>query len=281
MVTAVGCRVDKEVITELVIGICHALPSDVSRKAVRESLLHLVGQILTPADLRTVAWRLAGNVDQLREARPVLPWDMTHELEWVPMQITDAKRWGISTKRGPSYGVSFKLRALAGLPCPNLFEVFWSHRACAILAARLGFDLRDPDKTYGYANPFQMVGCKFYARFTPRPQNKFSPFDEVARASESPTILTWNRRLTASRHPANRKCPRNFPTTQPCFRCSAGLESCPIALHSRDYVSRTCPRCSEKKWFDPGHPSDVCIECSFRKNLPEREKTPAANPATS
>lgn len=269
LLECLGIPVDSEVLGRLCMGMLEDLPSSVDSAALRKSLLGLVGQTLSVRELRHWCWRIVGNMSELIEGRPVMPWLGTRRDEWVPMQIVDGRRWSIRTKRGQSVGTQFKLRALAGSPCPNLFDVFWSRRACSVIASRLGFNLRDVEKPYAYCQAQQLVGCRFYAKFTAQAKS-YAPFTEIHPAKDTPAIWKWNRELIGGREPIKRKCPRNFPTNHPCYRCPIGIDKCQWATHAVTYVQKTCTRCQRRQWFDPSRSNEVCLECEYHSLFPEK-----------
>src|SRR5688572_19768697 len=51
-----------------------ALPSSVKFESIFGSVMSLVGVPLTPQVIKQTLWRLAGNLDKLREGIPATPW---------------------------------------------------------------------------------------------------------------------------------------------------------------------------------------------------------------
>lgn len=266
-----GVVVDVCALDQLCRGFQAELPRTVDMAALRRSLAELVGQTLDKRELVRLCWRVVGNLPELVEGRGLPIWrGRPLREEWVPLEILDGQRWAVKTKRSFFIGTQFRIRALAGSPCPDVFEVFWSNRAVAAVASRLGFTLKDPIKVYAYTHPMQLVGCRFYALFTPRAK-EYSPFTEICPAKQHTAIWDWNRALIAARAPERRKCPKNYATSRPCFRCHLGVNDCPLATHALTYTQRFCERCNKQAWFNPAHVSMICMDCQYQGLFPEKK----------
>lgn len=276
LIGCLGVPVDTNVLEQLCRGFQEVLPDAIDTFELRRSLTELVGRTLTSADLEELCWRIAGNLSELVEGRPILSWTgHVNREEWVPLQVIDAQRSAVRTRRGMAGGTQFRVQALAGSPCPHVFEIFWSHRSVAVLASRLGFNLRDVEKPYAYSHPGQLVGCRFYALFSTAARNH-ALFSEVSPAKNTAAIWTWNRKVIAAREPARRKCPRGYPTSRPCFRCHLGTDQCPLATHAVTYVKKFCTHCARESWFNPQCGGDLCMDCTYQGLFPESSNVQTA-----
>lgn len=225
------------------------LPQSVSRDAVFESLRVLAGTQLTPRDAKILAWRIAGNVDQLMAGKAVLPWTRQIRDEIVPVRV-ESMRYDT---RKDIKGYTLFCRALAGSPCPMLFPQFVSTRSCRAISRSLGFSKgRGP---YPFLNPQYITNLVFFAHIEAARSNDTPYFKQVSGSS---ALIAENRGKIEVRCRA-KPCPRGY--THTCLKCWVGYNDCPAGIHPQSLVQRECAQCLTQSFFEPDSGSLVCINC--------------------
>lgn len=243
------------------------LPGDLDYPTVYESCRHLAGVRLHPAAARLFAHRVAGNLPLLKRHRPVLPWSVPEDKEWVPLQVVSCKRRRNSRGR---LGGDFRLLALAGRPAGLYFVKWWSFRYCRYIAPELKFSrpvsrrARSPAR-YPFSALEQLVTLRFYGLIDPAECGPGEPgFQKVGTP---PSLAAWNRGQIRRRFRIDDgyECPDDRPRSFPCHNCPRGYSSCPAGTHARDYVQGFCKVCQDDAaLFDPDWPPGVCVFCQRR-----------------
>jgi len=239
------------------------LPADISYDVVFESVRYLSGRCLDPTISRRVAWRLAGNLPQLKSGQPVAKWAMQRVDEWVPVQILDAVTCR-DRKNKVAYQMTFLI--LAGTPCPMRITGVWGPRAARAIAIQLGFSR--PWGKYPYRSPYDLVGLRLLGLL------------EAARSRESPEfheiycgagMQNWNRKNVLKLRLRNdERCPNSF--TYACRQCAYGYDACRAATHPHTYVTAACNKCGQGAVLtDPTDPARLCLKCAEAVRLQPRE----------
>lgn len=165
-------KISGAAVNDICNDILPCLPATVSHSALFESIRVLAGIRLSRQEAKTLAWRLAGNIDKLVDGVPVLPWTQQMEDEIVPVCVENIRPM---YKRKKS-GFLFACRAVAGSPCPMLFTEFVSARSCAAISRTLGFSA--PFGPYPYSSALQFVNLLFNAHI------------EAGRSHTMPSFIT-------------------------------------------------------------------------------------------
>lgn len=226
-----------------------ALPDTVVQSAVFDSIRIYAGTTLQLPDAKALAWRLAGNVDQLVEGVPVLPWSGQVSDERVPVIVEAVTPF---TKKDAA-GVMLQCRAVAGSPCPMIFSQFLSSTSCAAVARTIGFSASWGP--YPYSNPLYFSKLLFFAHVEAEKSRTAPVFSKVSATS---SMVKMNREKIEVRCRA-RPCPKGYEHA--CAVCWVGHDNCYAAVHARTYVSRYCHTCNSDRFFDPAVKSDKCIQC--------------------
>jgi hypothetical protein len=243
--------------------IAKCLPEAISFDLILESLMDLAGVELTREHLKVIAWRIAGNVDRLRNFHPAVPWYRQCQEEYVPVQVVGLKR----QYRKKELRIEATLQTLAGTPVPLKITKTWSPKFFGLISKSMGFS--KPWGEYPYRNPLQVYGMRFYVLVEPRLCDSSGPkfeklwMDEDARSIRPSGCVRFNQELLKLRHRTRSQfeCPENYLPEFECHRCAVGRDRCPIAVHSRTFVTRRCPRCEKVAFFDPEVSERLCIDC--------------------
>lgn len=256
----VGQIVDGRGLDQLAAAIRKTLPADVTPDSVFESVRYIAGQPVTDVLAYQVAWRLAGNIPRLREGKPVTPWSVQHEDEWVPVQVMRCFSARDSRDRA---GHEFSFQVLAGTPCPMLIRSFWRSRVIRYVAYRVGFSSSWND--YPFQRPEQLVGLRFLAYIQQALSRSLPEFHEI----ECPqSLVSWNREhvLRLRLRVKGQKCPQGW--RHECHRCAIGYEECPAGTHALNYTVGNCNQCGNANApFDPEEHGLYCITCNQRNRL--------------
>jgi hypothetical protein len=246
-----------ETVKDLTSDLYGTLPPTVSYDAVFETCRGLAGQKLCLKTASELAWRIAGNLDNLISGLPVTPWGRQLTDEWWPVQIL---RLDPAYKRGRT-GFNVRFRALAGPYCPNIFEQFLSRPSCAVIARSIGFSRSRP-----YAHHSHLVNLRL------------SVYIEAARSVESPyfkevacsaTMRDYNSTLIDVRV-RNTPCPRDYAHL--CENCALGCGSCPAAIFQQDLVVKHCEKCESEQAFDLTRSDVICLSCWYHHRVSQYDK---------
>jgi hypothetical protein len=225
------------------------LPDSVSQPAVFDSIRALAGTKITKRMAADLAWRLAGNVEKLKDGIPVLPWTRQLEDELVPVRVEHIRPY----KRKNTPGYIFECRALAGSPCPMSFTQFFSSNSCRAISQTLGFSA--PWGAYPYTTAVHFVNLLFFAHVEAA-KSRETPF--FSKVSVSSSMFKENRARIEVRTRA-RPCPDQYEHS--CVHCWLGYDQCEFATHPRTYVTRYCDTCRSDGFFDPNDRGVMCIRC--------------------
>lgn len=238
------------------------LPGDVQYQVVLDSIRHLAGTKLHPKTARMEAWRLAGNLRQLKGQNPVKPWRQQEKPEWMPMQVVSCDT--LRTKRG-KLGAVFTARILAGTACTLLTEFFWTLRFCGYFSNSMGYTGRRGKHPFHKMEEF--YGLRFYGLAElPKPDEERQRFPVFRQVRVSSSLLKFNQNIIRMRDRVGFKCPEGYKCK--CFQCHVGADQCPAAVHPDTFVRELCDDCKRKTWFQPGTEAmGLCVGCKIKKAL--------------
>lgn len=238
---------------------------------VLRSLRDLRSGELTGRRLGDAAWRLAGNLPELRRDREVLPWAHQKIPEWVPAQVLSCE----PLARGPGgRRHRFRFQILAGSPCPRVASAVWGVRTCQFLARRFGFTRprRDGRNPSPFRAPEEFVTLRLRLLIERGVDVDGNPwFKRVG--FESPALVAWNReqlRFRARDEPGY-GCPFDQPRALPCFLCPVGWKECRVGTHRDTYASRPCTACGEDAAPFASSSADCCVNCERARHRGGRE----------
>ena len=246
-----------ETVKDFTSDIYRALPPTVSYDAVFETCRVLAGQQLCLKTAAELSWRIAGNLDNLINGRPVLPVGRQLVDEWWPVQIL---RLDPAYKRG-KHGFNVRFRALSGGYCPHVFEQFLSRPSCAVIAKSIGFSRARP-----YAHHSHLVNLRL------------SVFIEAARSAETPyfrevtcssSMRNYNSPLIDIRV-RNKPCPMDYAHL--CESCAVGSGTCPAAVFQKDLVIKHCDKCASEQAFDTTRSEEICLACWYHHRTTQYNK---------
>lgn len=225
--------------------------------ALGASMRYLAGLELTKKALFELAWRLAGNVERLRDGLPVHPWCRQEHVEWVPVQVV-ATRYAIQKKPHEKHGRAgrtMRFAVLAGSPCPMHLTQWWSNEKLNVVAYAVGFKRRPPMYKADHA---EIMSMRFLALIDPARSTREPGFYNVGCPS---SFLAYNRALIKKRRRIGFSCPEGFE--HQCHQCPLGVRSCEAACHTEDYEEKDCPACGRSWWFDTDRSfvNDNCVRC--------------------
>jgi len=260
------CVIDGEGLRDLTELVCGCLPKGIEEEFVFNSLRHLAGVRLDRNLLRTEAWKIAGNVRCLKAGNPVLPWRVQRFQEWVPLQVADCKL--MRTPKRKKLGVLFTFRVLAGRPCTELFDAFWSQRFCKFFAGHAGFG--SPWSDLRYERMEEFVRLRMYGLLIPADDDVENGFDgrelRVDQYFVNAYCLKFNKGLLKKRARHGFKCPENFQ--HKCHQCPVGYDRCVASVHPRTYEIHECDVCGERRHFDPMWVAlGICVDCQRKRDM--------------
>lgn len=247
---------------ELATALLSRLPADIPYDTLFESVRYLAGQQLTWEAGAQLAWRVAGNIPNLKKGVPVHPWTVQREDEWVPLQVLRATK---TRDRRNNYVFNMQFRVIAGTPCPMKINGVWSTRAAKAISNQLGFSR--PWGNYPYRSPYDLVGLRLVGMIEAARSRTAPEFHEIYC---SETLRKWNRdNVLKLRLRVGRKCPNNF--TFPCRQCAYGYDMCAAATHPKTYQMGECNKCGNADTlFDPADDSAICMSCAEKLRLQPR-----------
>lgn len=246
-----------------------ALPDNILRNTVHQSLIELLKQELTPQLLLDTCWRLAGNMEKLLDQQPVISWGIQRNYEWIPVQICDV----YTTKKYKQLVHSLTFQSLAGTVVPLKLFQHWSIKKTTYLATfrndkGLGFGFgRSHINSRGeqkgnslFYDIRQFYGLRCFLLIDPK-QSKTEPI--AVEVGHSSATMVYNRNLISGRDRLQNKCIRGLPDTVECFHCPYGTDKCALATHEFSFKKGKCPRCTKDGFFDPAEIElpGLCINC--------------------
>lgn len=258
--------------------IARFLPSSVFPQSVEESVEDLLGTRATGDVLRQTAWRLAGNLESLRNGVAVRVWQYQAYPEWVPAQIVRV-RFIRGGRRGTELGHEFSFRILAGSPAGVLTTQWWSRRKTAFLARyrnermqgfaflRMSYGETDDSPAFLYRDPRQLAQLRCLL-FLERQLSDTQPgFRELGFSS---SLHDWNRSIheRRARRLPETLCPFQLPKEYACHVCPFGWDQCRAAVHALTFEYRQCAECGDAEAaFNPEDGSKYCITCCEQRVL--------------
>jgi len=251
-------------VERLIADIRGCLPRSVRYDVVFESIRNLVGVQLDYGHAAQTAWRLAGNVHRLVQGRPAPLWAAQQEPEWVPLHAISGV---LGRNARGRLGYTYRLKILAGTPCPMVVTVFWSRQFLSFLARQVGFSA--PWQKYPYVHGTELVHLYFMGHIDPL-RSRFEPGFSEYGAPQS--MIKRNReRVLRLRKRFNEQCPYGW--THECHRCYKGYElrdnydGCPAGTHRLNYVRKLCLGCERDSYFDYDQSREKCITCLRKERL--------------
>lgn len=247
-----GIKPEGDQYKKLCLALTEALPGRFYSGTIEQSLLDVVGVELTAAVLNSVCWRLAANLQRLREFTPVPAWTRQIQPEWMPLHIAEVVK---KRRRDGLIRANVTCRVLAGSAASKTLRVSWSHGLCAGLAYDFGFS--KPYKSYPFVDVLQLTSMCFFGYFEPELCLEGPMFNKM-RISTSQrrrnTLLAQMRTLQHELYDCDKQLP--------CHLCHLGLDQCAKATHPRTHVLLRCESCGHESWHDPQTMSlGKCIDC--------------------
>jgi hypothetical protein len=250
-----------ETIRDVCRDVLAELPDAVSQPAVFDSIRALAGTRFTKQVSYALAWRLAGNLERLKNGQPVLPWTRQLEDELVPVCVEGVRPY----KRKTTSGYMLDCRAVGGSPCPMTFTQFFSQNSCRAISQPLGFSA--PWGAYPYTTASHFLNLLFFAHVEAARSRETPVFSTV---SVSSSMFQHNRALIEVRTRA-RPCPYAYEHS--CLHCWLGTDQCAFATHTRTYTARYCDACQTDAFFDPQDGGLLCVRCKHHANRPAESAT--------
>ena len=238
------------------------LSRDIEYVVLLESVRHLLPEQLTLKASNATAWRLAGNIKQLKGGIAVPPWTSQPAMEYVPLQVVQAVP---HRNQREESGFLMTFRVMAGSCCPAKIIRFWSRRFCGAVSRHIGFS-RSTGK-YPYHTAQQFMNLRLLGLIEPQLCRDGPSFRQIKGA-----FTEWNRELLRLRFHIE-PCPNKW--THPCHNCAVGYLDCPAATHKLTYVERFCEKCGNNAFFDEELSTDRCYRCEIRRRLARKHKPQA------
>lgn len=248
------------------------LPPGIRERAVRDSLVDLLGKSLDRPLLYQVAWRLAGNVPRLKRNQAATPWLHQRQTEKSPAVIVHVERLtrenGSASARQRETGGMVTFEVQAGTQTGMRLRKWWSTRFASRHRQALGFarlsrrpDNLPPGKPFlGFEDIRQLAHLRLSLRFTQESCKDGLDFDGFVCP---PAALEHNRKLLTLRARIEHPCPLGY--THSCHVCSVGQDQCRAACHPLTYTQKPCTGCQKQQaFFDPAIRREVCVECTAR-----------------
>lgn len=226
------------------------------RLLIQEMLKPYYGQPFTRPMLEHLCWRVAAGETSLQSFIPLLKDFVPGHSYWTPLRIDDV-RYTVPTKRGfPALALTFRIYwgPFAGLSFSQKIAESWVRHK---LRGDIGFPKYHP------VHPRELT-LAMVLGLIETPEGRPSLMEVHPEHS---SIVSSNRKLRKLRAEA---CPRDY--THPCHKCPVGYgvdphkHACPRATHYYSYVLRTCARCKQESFFDPGARVPFCLSCQARQN---------------
>jgi len=264
---------------KLVAGTFHAfvdklhksLPQPILRSTVQASVLDLLKKELTTRQLVETCWRLAGNLETLRDQEPARVWQRQTRFEWVPVQIMEAR----ALKREGRFYNRFVFQSQAGSIVPRRMVQHWSTRKTRYLtslrnASGYGFGFgkhrrNSRGEQMGrmlYLDVRQMYRLRCWLLLDPHRSGDEPVAFEIGHTGST---MSFNRELIRGRDRYESRCLKGYPTAPECHACIYGTDHCPLGTHRKTYTKGTCPMCKKEAYFDPLEEDnpELCLQCAF------------------
>ena len=220
--------------------------------ALRESMLEFAGQELTDDVYDSIAVKLAGGYDDIRQGKPVTAvTGVPKQGLWAPTKIVEMRFDAVRNNRpylkmtamvvvGPLAGRSFNQQ----MPAKSVVTGFAIH---------LGWK-----KWGGRPAHSELVQLVFTGKIV-NDKRKGLQIDEFKCTAQQ---LKVNKEIRDLR---DEPCVNNH--RYQCKTCPIGYSSCPRGTHRYTWVPRHCPRCrDDRAIFDPAQPNvKVCLVCRSKQ----------------
>lgn len=262
-----------EVFQQCVSAIASVLPSGIATPAIAGSLTRFAGSTLTRDDCDLIAKRLAGNLEQLRAARPVLSWFSPQQPEWVLAEILEIK---VVNYRGSRCN-KLTFDVITGSCAGYESQAFWSFNKLSVLAVKTqendthGFGLvsarftksGDLRSKYAFKDYRQLIGLHCYLLLDPARSKETPEFYTVGHTAGT---SAYNRRLLKRRTRELSPCILDATISYDCYACSAGRNKCSLAVRPLTHKRKVCVSCKQVGLVDPNDTeyTDVCMSCTFK-----------------
>lgn len=248
-----GCDLEGDLFEKFVADLTKALPKGISSTALYLSARVVMGAQLDLRGLYEFAWRLAGNIDRLKDDEAIIPWVAQPAIELMPVQVLS---YLATTTQTGTPSARFQLRVLAGRACPLKITKTWLNSFVSYVARReLGFTRRSG--SLPYHDPSEFVRLRFLANIDPTYCFDGRPgFDQIKRGA---SCLTWNKRILKLRQHSITPCPAGF--IHPCHSCWIGYDRCEAAVHPRTHEMQKCSGCGQESAQDSSLSEHICSTC--------------------
>ncbi len=275
LVSFVGGKLEGDLFHSFVDSLHEALPEDILKSTVHNSIKNLLTEELTQALLLETCWRMAGNIPTLMRHRPVTQWLFQSDFEWIPASVSDV----FTSKQHKQLVNTFTFQSLAGTLVPRKLMQTWSLKKTHYLATYrnekgLGFGFcrsrinsRGEQRSQNLlSNVHQFYGLQCFLLLDPK-RSQQDPF--IVEIGHSYATVLHNRKLIAARDRQQTPCLKGFPATHECFCCPYGIDRCELATHNLTYIRSKC-KCCEKLSFLNVEETDYlgfCTVCADTKRM--------------
>jgi hypothetical protein len=260
----IGRDVQAHEYIDFVRQVSELMPAGVRRKALHDSLVCFHGRPVTNDLVVDMSWRLAGNIDLLREGVPVTTDVALTRKGWCAVQIVKVTPTVINRHtRNKQRGSNLTLFVLTGHAAGVTINRFRSMGQMYSLSRLMGFSA--PHKQLPYRDERELFGLRFGALMDPSCVSKEGTIWYSDSCCEG-TMLSRNKQILSRRNRIDFACPLGKDAESfPCFRCWKGTESCSASVHLKDYEEDYCEYCKQDSLFDPDtiHPiHNMCVNCN-------------------
>tara|TARA_R110002051_G_scaffold61354_3_gene112512 strand:+ start:28585 stop:29517 length:933 start_codon:yes stop_codon:yes gene_type:complete len=256
-------------------GLHAGLPagSNVLRTTLLNSVTDVLKRELSSELLINTCWRIAGNMEKLKDQESAGVWWHQKEFEWVPVRIVEAQTEKKS--RGGLHNM-FVFQALAGTAASMKFAQGWSLRKTRYLATfkdqkgngfgfgRSRVNARGEQKGRLLLHDTrQFYGLRCFLLIDPNESKREPVSVEVGHSSAT---TAFNRDLLSQRDREESPCIKNLGQFE-CYHCPYGEDNCNLATHPVTYEVGQCDKCGKRAFFDIAdiEYENVCITCAYEK----------------
>ena len=242
-----GNVLDKNSVSDLSVVISDML--DVKESAVSNTLRCFSGKIIDYDLANHLSWRIAGNIEKLKQGILVTPWSNRTKDEWVAITI-------IGYEFIPNVDAPHKYSfiVLSGSPCNLSSDFVLSDRKLNFIALKLGFNPNKPELTKNH--PSELVKMRMAVLIERELSTSTKPNFKTVFVPNN--YKTRNRMLMKFRNRRGFTCP--IDAKHPCYLCPVGYDNCGIATHASTYVQIHCDKCDSDSWA-VNQDSRICVNC--------------------
>ena len=247
-----------------------AAGSNILRITLVNSLMDVLKKELDQDTLLNTCWRIAGNMEKLKDQEPVNAWRRQDEFEWVPVRIRE-----VATEKAiRGLHNVFVFEALSGTVASMRFAQTWSLKKTRYLAT-----FKDPKgNSFGFgksrlnargeqkgslllSDVRQFCGLRCFLLLDPH-ESTHEPYAVEVGHSSATTL--FNRELIKRRDRTENACIKQLGNFE-CYHCPYGADNCEIATHPVTYETGECGQCGKKSFFDPQEIQyeNMCINCAY------------------